>query len=143
MTPVKTRWSLFDWPIQARWAVTLVFIVLVNLLLLAPARVFSGVHNLLAHQDKIAHVAIFLTLALLVRWSLPGESRRGWLQGAVLAALLVYAGSIEVCQPLLTRAGRVFEWLDMACNYAGVCSGWLLFGGLVFYPQPQSLPDKV
>lgn len=141
MTPVKTRWSLFDWPIWARWSVTLPFLTLFNWMLLAPGGVFKKVHVFLAHQDKIAHVAIFLALAMLVRWSVPGEYGRGWLRVAVITVVLIYTGSIEFTQLLLKKAGRSFEWLDMACNYAGVTAGWLLCGRTVLSSSDQDVTD--
>ena len=142
MPPIETRWPLFNWPIWARWSVTLSFLTLVNWMLLVPAGVFKDVHIFLAHQDKIAHAVIFLTLALLVRWSLPAENGQSALRFAVLAALVIYAGSIEVFQPMLTHAGRKFEWADMACNYAGVAAGWMLFGRMVLCPQEPSVSDE-
>lgn len=126
--PVSTRWPWFNWPAWARWAVMLSFLTFVSWLLLAPAGVFRGVHVFLAHQDKIAHGLIFLTLALLVRWSLPGEYGRGWPQLAIITLLVLYAGSIEALQPMVGGSGRTFERLDLVSNFAGLCTGWLLFG---------------
>lgn len=130
--PVETRWRVFNWPGWARWTLTLSFLALINWVLFAPALVFKDVHVFLAHQDKIAHGTIFLTLALLVLWSLPEWGSTKYSGGgrarlAVLAALVLYAGSMELLQPLLAGSGRQFEWLDMACNFSGVCAGWLLF----------------
>lgn len=149
--PVQTRWPWFNWPGWARWTMTLSFLILVNWMLLAPAGIFKGIHVFLAHQDKIAHFGIFLVLAFLVRWSLPvgfesssiPHGPRGMraalngeriVQTVVFVALVIYAGSIEVFQPLLTRTDRGFEWLDLASNYVGVCAGWLLFGSVVVAP---------
>jgi len=126
--PVETRWGWLNWPAQARWAVTLSFLTLVNVLLLSPAAAFKSIHVFFAHQDKIAHGLIFLTLALLVRWSLPGECGRGRPRLALIASLALYAGSIEVFQPFLAGYGRTFEWLDLVSNFAGVSAGWLFFG---------------
>jgi hypothetical protein len=134
-TPIETRWTLLNWPGWARLVVLAGFFVALNWMILAPASTFEDVHQFLAHQDKIAHGAIFLTLAWLVRWSLPEGAARegvdGWLRCGVPAALVLYACSIEVFQPLLAGKGRQFEWLDLASNITGVCSGWLLFGGAI------------
>jgi VanZ family protein len=111
--------------------VTLLFTALVTWLMLAPQDLFADVPDVLDYEDKIAHGVIFLTLALLVRWSLPKTGGRGGSGAAVLALLVVYAGSIEGFQPLLTMADRQFEWLDLVSNYAGLCAGWLLMGRLV------------
>ena len=148
---VQTRWSWLNWPGWARWTLTLSFLALVNWLLLAPAGVFRGVHIFLAQQDKIAHCGIFLMLAFLIRWSLPMASESSPLalhhngmravvnkerivQIVVFAALVIYAGSIEVFQPLLTKTSRGFERLDLVSNYVGMCAGWLLFGKAVIDP---------
>ncbi len=130
-SPTAARWRALDWPGPARWGATLSFFCAVNWMLLAPAKTFRDLHVLLACQDKIAHAAIFLTLALLVRWSLPAAWAGGWQRAAVLGAVALYAGSIELFQPLLAKAGRQFEWLDMASNFSGAGAGWLLGGLLV------------
>ena len=137
MTPMRTRVRWLDWPGTARWAVTFSFFAAVNWLLLAPAQTFHDIHVFLACQDKIAHASIFLTLSLLVRWSSPAAWWRGWVQAVVLGALALYAGTIEVFQPLLTKAGRYFEWLDMASNFAGVIAGWVGAGALAVREQPD------
>jgi len=138
--PVQTRWPWFNWPSWARRILTLSFLALVNWLMLAPAGVFRGIHVFLAHQDKIAHFGIFLTLAFLVRWSL---NRERIVQAAVFVALVIYAGSIEVFQPLLTKMSRGFEWLDLVSNYVGIFTGWYLFGKTVFDPKIISLHDMI
>lgn len=140
--PVETRWRVLNWPGWTRWAATLFFLTLVNWLLLAPAGVFRDIHVFLAFQDKIAHGVLFLLLALLVSWSLPAWGSSGFsgavrLRLAVLAALVLYAGSMEVFQPLLAGSGRQFEWLDMACNFSGVCAGWLLFPKMALDPAVE------
>jgi len=132
-SPVETRWRLLNWPWWSRLAVTSSFFAAVNWMIFAPASTFKDVHQFLAIQDKIAHGGIFLTLSSLVRWSLPGGTAAragvdGWLRFGVPAALVLYACSTEVLQPLVGGMGRTFEWLDMASNIAGLCAGWLLFG---------------
>jgi hypothetical protein len=134
-TPAETRWTLLNWPGRSRLAVLACFFATVNWLIFAPAGTFQEVHEFFAHQDKIVHGAIFLLLAALVRWSFPrGAARPGvdeWLRYGVPAALVLYACSVEFLQPLIGGKGRQFEWLDMASNITGLCSGWLFFGGAV------------
>jgi hypothetical protein len=134
-TPAETRWRLLNWPGWSRLAVLAGFFAAVNWMIFAPASTFDDVHTFLAHQDKIAHFAIFLTLAWLARWSLPGAAARGrshgWLRYGAPAALALYACSTEVLQPLIAGMGRQFEWLDLASNLTGVCSGWLFFGAAI------------
>jgi len=134
-TPAETRWTLLNWPGRARLAVLASFFAAVNWLIFAPAGSFKDVQEIIPHQDKVAHGAIFLLLAWLVRWSFPGGTARvdvdGWLRYGVPAALALYACSTEVLQPLIGGKGRQFEWLDMASNVTGLCCGWLLFGGAV------------
>ena len=128
---VTTRWDFLNRPARGRRIVALAFFVAVNWMLLAPAGAFREVHLFLAHEDKIAHGAIFLALAWLVRWSVPVRYGLGWQRFGVLAALGVYAGAIETFQPLVGGAGRQFEWLDMASNFTGIAAGWLLLGAMV------------
>ena len=110
-----------------RLAASLYFLAL-NWLLLAPAETFEALPELFPHEDKIVHGGVFLVLAFLVRWAATAGDRRvrGWRW--VLAAVLLYAGSIEALQPLIGGAGRRFEWLDLASNVAGAGCGWLLCG---------------
>ncbi len=133
--PVETRWKLLNWPGWSRLVMLVCFFAALNWMIFAPAGTFKDVHRFLAHQDKIAHCAIFLTLAWLVRWSLPGdavlEGATGWQRYGVPAALVLYACSTEVLQPLIGGSGRTFEWLDMASNLTGICTGWLLFNGAI------------
>ena len=120
-------WKLLNWPGWSRLAVTACYFAVLNWLIFAPARTFRDIHEYFANQDKIVHCAIFLTLACLVRWSFPGGANRGggswWVRFGVPAALVLYACSTEVLQPLIGGEGRQFEWLDMAGNVVGVCSG--------------------
>ncbi len=117
--------KFFDWPTWTHRLTTALFFLAVNWLMLAPASTFKRVREFLPYQDKIAHGALFLLLAALVRWSLPaGDGRR---RPGIFAALILYAGVIEALQPVLGGAGRQFDWWDMASNLTGVCSGWLLF----------------
>jgi hypothetical protein len=125
--PVGLRWPRLDWPIRARRAVAASFLALLTVLLLAPASAFEDVDRLFPHQDKLVHVAVFLTLALLVRWALPGECARRRVQSAALAALALYAASVEALQPALTSGQRLFEWADLASNGVGLLAGWRLF----------------
>ncbi|MHB8836114.1 MAG: VanZ family protein [Candidatus Methylomirabilia bacterium] len=133
--PAETRWALLNWPGWARRVVLICFFAVINWMIFAPADTFQEVHEFFAHQDKLAHGAIFLLLALLVRWSFPGGAARdrldGWLRYGVPAALALYACSTEFLQPLVGGKGRQFEWLDMASNVSGICAGWLLYGGAV------------
>lgn len=133
--PVETRWALLNWPGWSRLAVLACFFAALNWMIFAPASTFNDIHRYLAHQDKIAHCAIFLVLALLVRWSFPAGAARErvdrWLRYGVPAALALYACSTEFLQPLIAGRGRRFEWLDVASNVTGICSGWLLFDGAI------------
>ena len=131
----RMRWRRLDWPGWVRRAVAAAYLALLTGALIAPGSTFEEVDGLFAHDDKVVHVALFLALALLARWSLPGGAvPRGvdaWLRYGVPAALALYACSAEVVQPLVGGKGRTFEWLDMASNVAGLCCGWLLFGAAI------------
>jgi len=107
------------------------FFLGVNWLMLAPSSAFEEVREFLPHQDKIVHGGLFLTLAILARWSLLSERNgRGWWRWGLFAAVLLYAGAIEALQPVLGGPGRQFDWLDIASNLAGAGAGWLLFGAV-------------
>lgn len=105
--------------------------------MLAPAATFDDV-QVFEYQDKIAHGVIFLALALLLRWSVPGEWGTGWAGVAVPSLLVLYAGSIEACQPLFTGSDRMFEWPDLASNLAGIGAGWALFQRLASEVRPTT-----
>lgn len=130
-----------NWPAWSRWLVTLSFLTLVNWMLLAPAGIFRRIHLVLAHQDKVAHALIFLTLAMLVRWSLPEAWEKGRLRVALVVALVLYASSVELLQPLVAGSGRLFEWLDMASNFVGLGVGWALFGKVAITPGELASTD--
>lgn len=133
---VALRWAWLDWPGGRRRLATALFFALLNWLMLAPAASFGDVQEYLAHQDKIAHGVLFMILALLVRWSVPGAWERRRRHLAVIALLALYAGSIEALQPLLAGSSRMFEWPDLACNLAGTGAGWFLFRHLASAPGP-------
>jgi VanZ family protein len=128
-----TRWRWLAWPDWSRRLTTALYFLALNWSLLAPDSSFEGIMDFLPHQDKIVHFALFLTLASLVRWSLPAPGSPGWGRFGCFAALLLYTVAIEALQPLLGGAGRQFDWLDMACNVAGAGSGWLLYGRTAGY----------
>jgi hypothetical protein len=135
------RWRWLDWPAWARWVVTLAYAGLVSWLMFAPAATFREVHVWLAHQDKLAHLGIFLLLAALVRWSIPAAFERTRLRFSFLLALGAYAALIETLQPLVGGAGRAFEWGDMASNYGGVAAGWALMGWMVLGSVEECCED--
>lgn len=119
---------LLDWSEWTNRLILALFFPVLNWLMLAPASAFREIREFLPHQDKIGHSVLFLVLAFLARGSLPARGGRGWRRHGVFAALVMYAGSTEALQPVIGGAGRTFDWLDMACNHAGVCGGWLLSG---------------
>jgi hypothetical protein len=125
--PVPIRWRWLDWPANARWAVAASYLALLTWALLAPASTFDAIDEAFPYQDKVAHGAIFLALALLVRWALPAGWGSGRRRVAALAALVCYAASMEALQALIVTSQRTFEWQDMAFNQAGLCAGWVLF----------------
>lgn len=128
ITKTQSPRQLPDWPEWTHRLTLALFFPVLNWLLLAPASTFREVRKFLPHQDKIAHATLFLVLVFLVRWSLPAGAGRGWRRLGIFATLILYAGAIEALQPVLGGAGRQFDWWDMACNIAGVCAGWVLFG---------------
>lgn len=125
--PVRMRWRRLDWPGWARRAAAAAYLALLTGSLLVPGSTFEEVGGLFAYEDKVVHVGLFVALALLARWSLPGGGGGGRKRGAAAAALALYAGAIEALQPLLSGGERLFEWGDLASNLAGLCAGWLLF----------------
>jgi hypothetical protein len=127
VAPVRMLRRWFDWPDRVRRAVSATYLAVLTWALLAPGETFQDVDRLFAHQDKVAHIGLFLALAVLTRWSLPGGPGGGGMRTVAAAALALYAGSIEALQPLLSGGERLFEWGDLLCNAAGVCIGWLLF----------------
>ncbi len=124
--PDVMRWGWLNWPAKGRRAVTLLFLVLINWLLLAPAGTFREVHVFLSHQDKIAHFGMFGILTGLARWSAPATWSQGWRRPVFILALVAYGLATDCLQLLLPSLGRNFEWLDLASDAVGVAFGlWL------------------
>jgi hypothetical protein len=139
--PLATRWRVLNRPTWLRRSVAVCFFAAVNWMLLAPAEAFEELPLLFEHEDKIAHGAIFLALAWLVRWAVPARYGLGWQRFGVLAALALYAATIETFQPLVGGAGRQFEWLDMASNFTGIAAGWLLLGAMIADRYGKDMPS--
>jgi VanZ family protein len=125
--PVATRWNWLNWTAPARRAATLAFLILMNWLLLAPATSFQDVPRFSSHQDKIAHFAIFGTLATLALWSVPCAWGKGWRRVFFILALVAYGAAIEVIQPLIPNAGRSFESMDILWDCIGITAGLWCF----------------
>lgn len=134
--PVRMRWRRLEWPGWARSGVAVGYLALLTGALLVPGSTFEDVGGLIAYEDKLVHVGLFLALALLARWSLPEGGEGGGVRGVALPALALYAVSIESLQPLLSGGERLFEWGDLACNLVGLCAGWLLFRFATAGPGP-------
>jgi len=109
---------------------TVAFWVLVNGLLFLPAKTFRNVPLFFPQEDKIVHLAIFGTLAALVRWSIPARWGRGGKRIAVIMALAAYGVLTECIQPLIPNAARLFEWGDILMDCMGVVMGVWLCGCL-------------
>lgn len=129
-----TTSRFLEWSAGSRRLSTLLYFLVLNWLMLAPASAFEDVQEFLPQQDKLVHGASFLILGSLVRWSLPARQGRGR-RLVVFAALTLYAGAIEALQPVLGGSGRQFDWLDLAGNLCGVCAGWLLMGWATCYTE--------
>lgn len=75
--------------------------------------------------DKVAHVAAYAVLGLLLRWALPASSPA--LPAAVtVLAVVAYGALLEALQGLLP--GRQAEWWDLGANTLGAVVGALLGG---------------
>lgn len=75
-------------------------------------------------SDKFMHFGAYAGLAFMYAGVF---ERRHW--GRVVAGLLLFGGTIEFAQELLT-ASRSGEWLDMAANATGVIAG--VFTAMLF-----------
>ena len=69
-------------------------------------------------MDKLAHVGIFATLALVGARAYAEKPRWG-----IAAALLFYGVCIEIAQP---RTGRAFDLLDIAADAVGCAAIFLV-----------------
>jgi len=126
--PIRVAW--LNWPARSRWIMTFAFWALVNVLLFAPAGNFPKVRLFPAFQDKIGHLALFGTLALLVRWSIPNRWGKGWRGVVVILVLAVYGAGTECIQPGIPNAARTFEWADIMMDCIGVVAGMWMCGRL-------------
>jgi VanZ family protein len=68
--------------------------------------------------DKLAHLGLFLILALLARRAYPAQPAWG-----AFAALVFYGASIELAQG---RIGRGMDVLDLAADGLGAASAFLV-----------------
>lgn len=79
-------------------------------------------------SDKVLHFVLVGTMALLLNLSFNLKSidpKTRWLQwGSII--MLALATAEEFSQLFFAR--RHFEWIDLACNYAGI----ILIGSLAF-----------
>lgn len=138
--PVPIRWGWLDWPAGVRLAAATGYAAFVTWALLAPGSTFEGVDGAFPHQDKVAHGVIFLALALVVRWGLPGALAGGRGRTMALAALVGYAAAMEFLQAAIPAAQRTFEWADLALNQAGLWAGWVLLAPVVLRPAQARAP---
>lgn len=140
--PAVMRWGWLNWPAPARRAVTLVFLVGVNWLLLAPVSTFREVHEYFPHQDKFSHLAIFGLLTGLTRWSIPAWWGKGRMRLPLLLALVFYGLATEWLQLLIPSLGRNFEWADLMFDSMGVALGLWLCERLAQRDPEASLHEK-
>ena len=140
--PAVMRWGWLNWPASARRAVTLVILIGVNWLLLAPVSTFREVHEYFPNQDKLAHLAIFGLLTGLTRWSIPAWWGRGRMRLPLLLVLVSYGVAIEWLQLLIPSLGRNFEWADLLFNSMGVALGLWLCERLARPAPAASLDSK-
>ncbi|MEI8140992.1 MAG: VanZ family protein [bacterium] len=122
-SPLSMRWGWLNWPAYARRTVTFAFILLVNWMLLSPAKTFEDVQVFFKYQDKLVHFGMFAVLAGLLRWSIPDPWGRGGKRIALILALIAYGATTECVQLLMPGLGRSFEWMDMCMDGIGVILG--------------------
>ena len=131
--PERWRAQLLACPLGIRrWACG-GHLALIAILSLLPARLFPPSDVSIPGMDKIAHLAMYGFLGVLLRWEASREEGRtsgSWrLAGAIGYGLLM-----EVFQ-LHIGGGRMFSWGDVAANTAGVLMLWGLAGRLFAAPK--------
>lgn len=100
------------------------------------------------HGDKYMHFLIYGSLAFLLHLSLRGRGWRVWRLVVPVAAVAVLAFGLgeEISQLFSPR--RQFDWIDLACNLAGVTCFTLLAQGVLFFlrrlapAQPSSAVQR-
>jgi len=75
--------------------------------------------------DKVAHIAAYAVLGVLLRWALPA-SPPGFSAAATVLAAVTYGALLEALQGLLPW--REAEWWDLGANTLGAVVGVLLGG---------------
>lgn len=128
-TPVVLRWAWLNWPVKGRWGLTFVFWMVMNVFLFMPAKAMPEV-SLFPLQDKVAHLAMFGVLGVLVRWSIPDGWGRGWRRWVVGAILMGYGIGSEGMQALIPGAARLYEVGDIVMDCAGSVAGLYIGGWL-------------
>lgn len=101
--------------VLAGWGLTICLVVVLSVL---PALLINHMaHGLLPQNDKVAHFAAYVVLALI-----PVAALEYALTGILLAALMVPMGVVlEFVQRLVP--GRDFDLVDMTANSLGVLTG--------------------
>lgn len=118
---VPARQRVRSW----RWAVCLVYAVVVAVLSLAPSRSFEKAPRFFPHQDKAVHALLYAGLAGLALRA-AGEDRPSLATaGFVALAVVFYGFMLEVCQDRFRPGDRRFSWGDVAANAGGSLAAFL------------------
>lgn len=115
-------------PMFARRWVCAGHLALIAVLSLLPAWMFPPSTVRIPGIDKVAHVAMYGVLGLLLRWAagqekIPPAAR--WLPAGGAG----YGLLMEFLQLWFSGGARMFSWLDAAANLAGVVLFWWMADG--------------
>lgn len=104
------------------WNVLILFFCLVNL-----SDINSVQKVAFPHIDKVVHFVFYTTASFLWLWALKKSTLQKQLVFVlVFLSLSTFGLLIEFLQDILPTK-RAFEWLDVACNIAGVFAGTIAY----------------
>lgn len=101
------------------WNVLILFFCLVNL-----SDINSVQKVAFPHIDKVVHFVFYTTASFLWLWALKKSTLQRQL--LIIMGLSIFGLLIELLQDILPTK-RAFEWLDVACNIAGILAGTIAY----------------
>lgn len=96
------------------------------------------------HMDKVVHLGLFFLLGLVLTRAFRWEKKKNHVGRYAWAYFLVLGVVMSFCNESLQlfQKGREISLLDIGANILGVCSGWIVYVGLI-EKMPHSLRESL